>query len=72
WVSSETEPKSLENKKVTLHFKKGKILPTDCQVLRIEKSWDERYHLFLALSFINLLDSDREYLNQVIKFVEKI
>jgi len=72
WVSSEMAPEVLENKKVTLHFKKGNILPTDCQVLRLEKSRDERYDFFLALGFLNLLDSDKEYLNQVIEFVEKI
>ena len=73
WISSQKiEFQQLVNKKVTVHFKAGKLLPTDCEILRIEKSWDPRYDLFLALSFLNLLDSDRGYLNSVIKFVEKI
>lgn len=73
WISSrEIAPHLLVDKVVTVHFKQGKLLPTDCKILRVEKSWDPRRDLFLALSFINLLDSDREYLNSVIKFVEKI
>ena len=73
WISSqEMKPRLLTNKVVTIHFKQEKLLPTDCKILRIEKSRDSRYDLFLALSFIDLLDSDREYLNSVIKFVEKI
>ncbi len=73
WISSQKmEPHQLVGNVITVHFKPGKLLPTDCKILRVEKSWDSRYDLFLALEFINLLDSDREYLNSVIKFVEKI